>query len=219
MSPTILDFCERLTKGIASQFGNDCEVVVHDLEHLDTSPSTIVAIENGHVTGRDIGGSIAPEMAALLREDADKLGDQLAYLNKTSDNRLIKSTVIFFRDPDGKPTAALSINYDITMLIAVERVLTEFTATSHPTHKVGEDGSVNISALLDELIDQSVAIVGKPIALMNKQDKIRAIGFLDKCGAFLITKSGQRVCKYFGISKYTLYSYLDAAKKLAEEEE
>ena len=129
MSPTILDFCERLAKGIASQFGNDCEVVVHDLEHLDTSPSTIVAIANGHVTGRDIGDSISPEMAALLQEGADKLGDQFAYLNKTPDNRLIKSTAIFFRDPNGKPIAALSINYDITMLIAVERILTEQAAS------------------------------------------------------------------------------------------
>jgi len=71
---------------------------------------------------------------------------------------------------------------------------------------------INVNAVLDELIDQSVAMVGKPVALMNKEDKVRAIQFLNQSGAFLVTKSGDKVAKYFGISKYTLYSYIDANK-------
>jgi len=50
------------------------------------------------------------------------------------------------------------------------------------------------------------------VALMNKEDKVRAIQFLNQSGAFLVTKSGDKVAKYFGISKYTLYSYIDANK-------
>ena len=48
-----LDFLKRLIKGIAEEFGSDCEVAIHDLkagyEH------SIIAIENGHVTGRKVG--------------------------------------------------------------------------------------------------------------------------------------------------------------------
>ena len=73
-----------------------------------------------------------------------------------------------------------------------------------------------IKAKADELIEQSVALVGKPAALMNKDDKIKAIQFLNKAGAFLVTKSGDKVAKYFGISKYTLYSYIDANKQQEE---
>ena len=54
-----------------------------------------------------------------------------------------------------------------------------------------------------------VAMVGKPVALMNKDDKVKAIQFLNQNGAFLVTKSGDKIAKYFGISKYTLYSYID----------
>lgn len=217
MSPAFLDFCERLAKGIASQFGKDCEVTVHDLENIDSSLSTIVAIENGHVTQRMVGGSAAPELLSVLREGPEKMGDIVAYLHKTDDNRLVKSTAVFLRDADGKAIAAITINYDITMLVAVQHILAEFTAgaAGDGVQPVEEAGAVNISSLLDELIEQSVAIVGKPVALMSKQDKIRAIGFLNDCGAFLVTKSGQRVCSYFGISKYTLYSYLDEAKHAA----
>ena len=56
-------------------------------------------------------------------------------------------------------------------------------------------------------------MVGKPVALMNKGGtRSKAIQFLNNSGAFLITKSGDKVCKFFGISKYTLYSYIDEAK-------
>ena len=47
---------------------------------------------------------------------------------------------------------------------------------------------------------------------MTKEDKIKAIQFLNDAGAFLITKSGDKVAKFFGISKYTLYSYVDINK-------
>ena len=60
---------------------------------------------------------------------------------------------------------------------------------------------------MDSLIEQSVALVGKPVPLMTKDDKVQAIQFLNNAGAFLITKSGDKVSQYFGISKYTLYSY------------
>ena len=58
-----------------------------------------------------------------------------------------------------------------------------------------------------------MALTGKPVALMNKDDKIKAIQFLNQHGAFLITKSGDKIAKYFGISKYTLYSYIDSKQE------
>lgn len=60
--------------------------------------------------------------------------------------------------------------------------------------------------------DERYALVGKPVPLMNKEDKVTAIQFLNDAGAFLITKSGDKVANYFGISKYTLYSYIDVNK-------
>ncbi|MDK6820223.1 helix-turn-helix domain-containing protein, partial [Klebsiella pneumoniae] len=46
--------------------------------------------------------------------------------------------------------------------------------------------------------------------LMTKDDKIKCIQFLNNKGAFLVTKSGDKVSNFFNISKYTLYSYIDA---------
>ena len=46
-------FFESLMKGIVALFGSKCEVVLHDL--TGSYESTVVMIENGHVTGRKIG--------------------------------------------------------------------------------------------------------------------------------------------------------------------
>jgi predicted transcriptional regulator YheO len=48
---------------------------------------------------------------------------------------------------------------------------------------------------------------------MNKEDKQRAIRYLNSKGALLITKSGDKIARYFGISKFTLYSYIDEKDK------
>ena len=108
----------------------------------------------------------------------------------------------------GKVVAILGINYDISSLLMVESAVRELTAAGDSTQTEPEK-IINVNDVLDELIAQSVALVGKPAALMNKEDKMRAIGFLSQSGAFLVTKSGDKVAKYFGISKYTLYSYID----------
>lgn len=72
--------------------------------------------------------------------------------------------------------------------------------------------SVNVNDLLNELIVQSVQHIGKPVTLMTKEDKVEVVRLLNQAGAFLITKSGPKVCQFLGISKYTLYSYLDEIK-------
>ena len=105
--------------------------------------------------------------------------------------------------------AILAINYDISALLMVENALSGLLRTAGEGGQEERITVLNVNDLLDDLIEQSVALVGKPVALMNKDDKVRAIQFLSSHGAFLVTKSGDKVAKHFGISKYTLYSYID----------
>ena len=209
-----LQFLLTLAKGIASQFGPNCEVVVHDLATNDPERS-IVAIENGHVTGRKVGDGPSHVVLEALRGNPEQLHDHLSYLTRTKDGKILKSTTIYIRDDDGAPIGIFGINYDITNIMMMHQELGEFMLTRDREQSEPEK-IINVNDVLDELIQQSVALVGKPAALMNKDDKIRAIRFLSDAGAFLVTKSGDKVAKYFGISKYTLYSYIDANKQQEE---
>ena len=119
---------------------------------------------------------------------------------------------MYVHNSKGKVSAILAINYDISKLLMVESAVNDLISTGEQAQAEPEK-IVNINDLLDDLIKQSVTLVGKPVALMNKDDKVRAIRFLNQNGAFLVTKSGDKVAKYFGISKYTLYSYIDAKQQ------
>ena len=196
--------------GIAAQFGSDCEVVVHDLSrHPD---HTIVEIVNGHVTGRKVGDGASHVVLEQLQSNDQSSEDHLGYLTRTPDGKILKSSTIYIHNNRGKVTGILGINFDISRLMIVENALGELISTGEPQQTEPEK-IVNVNDLLDDLIAQSVALVGKPVALMNKEDKVRAIQFLNENGAFLVTKSGDKIAKYFGISKYTLYSYIDAKKQ------
>ena len=208
------EFAVHVAKGLAGQFGRNCEVVIHDLRGEDHD-HTIIAIENGHVSGRSIGDGPSHIVLESLREDPSTLEDRIAYLTKTSDGRILKSSTLFIRNDEGDVIGLMGINYDISMFVAVGDAISDFTGQSQPGAEP-EAISGNVSDLLDELLEHSVRLVGKPPAMMSKDEKIRAISFLDERGAFLVTKSGPQVCQFFGISTYTLYSYLDEIRSSEE---
>lgn len=200
----------QVAAGIAAQFGSNCEVVVHDLSrHPDHS---IVEIVNGHVTGRKVGDGASHVVIEQLQTNDPEPKDHLCYLTKTPDGKILKSSTVYIRNSKGKVSAIFSINYDISKLLMVESAVHDLISTGEPQQEEPEK-IVNVNDLLEELIQQSVSLVGKPVALMNKEDKVRAIRFLNQNGAFLVTKSGDKIAKYFGISKYTLYSYIDTKQQ------
>lgn len=204
-----LDFAVRLSKAIAAQFGKDCEVVVYDLKSCPAEHS-IIAIENGHVSGRHPGDGPSHIVLDALKTKNGHAKDRLAFLTKGRNGKILKSSNVYLRDENGEIIGMLAINFDISLMVAMKHALKDLTKEG-PSGS-GTSDTTSVTALLDDLIDQSIQLVGKPVALMNKDDKVRAIRYLNDSGAFLITKSGPKVCATFGISKYTLYSYIDAVK-------
>lgn len=205
-----LTYLKQIAHGIAQQFGQNCEVVIHDLTNEDLENS-VSYIENGHVTKRNIGDGPSHVVLEASKKNSSKLEDRYGYLTRTQDGRILKSSTIYIRGENDKIHYIFSINFDITGLLAVEGAIKSLISTE-TEEKAPEKIPRNVNDLLDDLIDESVSIIGKPVALMSKEEKVTAIQFLNDAGAFLITKSGDKVSKYFGISKYTLYSYIDVNK-------
>ena len=205
-----LELLRQVAAGIAAQFGPGCEVAIHDLSR--DPDRSIVFIANGHVSGRKVGDGASTVVMEQLRTRDPEPRDHLCYLTKTPNGKILKSSTIYIRDEKGRVSAIMAINYDISRLLVSEQAVRDLISTGEEAPAEPEK-ITNVSELLDELIQKSVDLVGKPAALMNKDDKVRAIQFLSQNGAFLITKSGDKVAKYFGISKYTLYSYIDMNKQ------
>ena len=210
-----LDFLKQLAHGMAVQFGSSCEVVIHDLSKKDLENS-IVHIENGHVSNRHTGDGPSGIVLETLRTDPEKLQDRLAYLTRTEDGRILKSSTLYIRDEKGRVNYLFSINYDITTLLAAETTIKGLMKIHHDEDEKEKSSDSpqkithSVTELLDMLIEQAIARIGKPVALiMTKDDKVAVVQYLNNAGAFLITKSGDKVSSLLGISKFTLYSYMD----------
>lgn len=206
-----LDFLKQLAHGLAIQFGSSCEIAIHDLKTKDLEKS-IVYIENGHVSNRQTGDGPSGIVLETLQPDPSTIHDKLSYLTKTEDGRILKSSTFYIRDDDGSISYIFSLNYDITAFTAASTAIQSLIATKDNLPDLTGDSprqiTHNVNELLDLLIEQAVAKVGKPVAMMNKDDKVAVVQYLDHAGAFLITKSGDKVSSYLGISKFTLYSYM-----------
>lgn len=213
-----LEALVMIAHGVARHFGKDCEVCIHDL-HADDLEHTICYIINGHVTGRKIGdgaSKVVLETLELLQK-GEHIIDHLGYRTHTSDGRILKSSTVFLKDKSGSYRFILGINHDMTNLIntqsGLSQIINDFDTSED---EIYGQIPLNVNDLLDNLIEQSVKIIGKTPTIMTKDEKIKAIQFLQNAGAFLITRSGDKVSQFFGISKFTLYSYIDQAKSADE---
>lgn len=191
---------------IAAQFGSNCEIVLHDLTQ-DYS-STIVDIRNGHITNRRIGGCGSNLGLEVLRGNLID-GNRYNYVTTTPDGKIIRSSSIYIEDDDGRVIGSICINLDITDTIQFEGFLKQY---NHFEASQNEYFAQDVNGLMDYMIQQAQQMVGKEPAEMSKQDRLTFLSFLDKKGAFQISKSSNRICEVLGISKFTLYNDLEAVR-------
>ena len=211
-----LELLKQIAHGLAVQFGSSCEIVIHDLRKKELD-SSIVYIENGHVSNRKLGDGPSSVVLETLSRKPSQIQDRLSYLTKTEDGRILKSSTMYIRDDDDSIAYIFSLNYDITSLLTVESAIHSLISTEPKKEQETDNNQPqkithNVNELLDTLIEQALALVGKPVAIMNKDDKVAVVQYLNNAGAFLITKSGDKIASLLGISKFTLYSYMDAGK-------
>ncbi len=197
---------------IARQFGDDCEVVLHDLTR--EYDNTIVAIWNGHVTGRKVGDGGTDAGLAILRGTAQPK-DEYCYINKTKEGRILRSSSKYFLDEKGNAVGSLCINYDITALMAGQAAMMKLTSTEEKENK-GEVFTGDIDDLLEVLMKEAVENTGHALDELDKDDKVAVVRYLDNKGVFLIKKSAERVADFLGISRFTVYNYLNEAQEEAK---
>ena len=212
------DQLKQIADLVAAQFGSATEVVIHDFTgELD---HTIVYIVNGHVTNRTIGD--APTQSFLKYMNVNhprKSIEKVRHISHLPNGRIIRSSTANFFDEDGTLNSSLCINQDITDLVALENAVKGLSESGQfETSVLSTNGNEfdlqpsSIHGMMDNIITEALAFIGTPPDKMNKDAKIKLLQFLDERGVFMIQKSGQKVCELLGISKFTLYNYLEEAR-------
>ena len=201
---------DRMAKGIAEMFGSNCETVINDL----ADPlHPVLAIYNGHVSSRTVGST---QDVTGVEQDLYLDTDVVNLLAVTPSGQQTKSSTFSIKGEDYH--FGFGINYDFTPLAYANRVLLDLIHTEVDFHsalyKPRDTG-------IGELFDAAMLRVGKPVREMTKADRLRVIEHLKGMDAFSYRRAVPYVASHLGVSRYTIYKYLDevSAKPSDEEED
>jgi predicted transcriptional regulator YheO len=207
----MLKALQPVVKALAAALGPDCEIVLHDLRHPKTS---IVMIEN-NVTRRKIGDGIRDLIISVLRSERFGKDALVNYATHMKDGRTIRSTTVLIRDAEATVIGALCLNYDLSRIQAAKKVLDDLSTMFELSEPAGEEIEVprkDVIAILESLMANAIQDVGMLPGAMQREDRVRLVDFLDDKGAFLIKGSVELVANSLGVSRYTVYNYLDEAR-------
>lgn len=231
------DMWQRLMSMLENQFGGQCEFILHDLTK-DYS-QTVVDIRNGHITGRSIGDCGSNLGLEVLRGTV-KEGDRYNYVVYTRDGKILRSSTMFIKDDEHNIIGCLCVNLDITETVKLEGFLKRYNSYEileespdavqeqpAPKTQLGANADSadteifanNISDVLEYLIAHADKLANKPVETLTREEKIEFVRYLDQKGAFLVTKSSEKVCEHLKISRFTLYNYLDFIRKESSDTE
>jgi len=198
----IFDLLTRLTKTLGELLGQSTEVVLHDLRQAD---STIVAISNPQLTGRKIGDTL--DDLGLHLFESHNFDDMANYETRTTTGKVLRSCSVFLRDDEGTAIGALCVNQDMSALLKLREWLDQALETNKPAEEAHTDN--NVEDVLSQLIEDAIRSTGKSASEFSREDKIAVISYLDARGAFLIRYSMEKVASLLGISKFSIYNYLN----------
>jgi predicted transcriptional regulator YheO len=216
INPILLNFIP-VVKGIAKMLGPDCEILLHDTSNLESS---VIAIENGHITERKIGSPMTDLGLYFLQSDLFKYTDFISnYQTENKDGKKLKSTTIFIRDNKRKIIGFLCINYALAYLFELRKKIDEFCVVNKDINKnvfnneeKDEIFTDNLDDLLERVFIKAQKRVGKPVEKMQKDDKLEIVRYLQKKGNFLVKGNIDKIANKLNVSRYTIYNYLSEIK-------
>ncbi|MGL5699398.1 MAG: helix-turn-helix transcriptional regulator [Kluyvera sp.] len=186
------------------------EVVLHDL----TQPkSSVVGIINGHVSGRQVGDGLlsGPEeddgFLGLIEERQEPLSSRVysGYNSYTRGGKPLSSASTLYYDKQGKAIAAFCINVDMDPVIRFRRELdylvSGMSATQTPTPEV--------RSLPEQSIKELLARFEAEPSETPKAFRLRVVTELHAMGIFKIKGSVNEIAHALGVTRYTIYNYLD----------
>ena len=205
----LLKSCIPVADMIAGTFGPRCEVAVHDLTQPESS---VVYVANGTVTGRRIGQSFDHLVRQVLMNPDFHDDRVINYTFETADGRPIKSSSALIRDENGQVIGMLCINYDISLEQQLQGALAGFLgAAPQPVPKQTGDVTGEVETILQGLIER---IIGDAdVRNMPRRKSVELIRFMDEKGIFLVKGAVEKVAALMGVSKVTVYSYLNEARE------
>jgi len=206
--------------------GGEYELVLHDVARPEAS---IVAIRNGHISGRSVGSTMseyAPTFIQLIQSGGfDE--DMVAHVDRTTTGRILESHTFFIKDSKGELRGMICANHDVTDLLKLHDALHEKIRTLNGLSRefaertkeetagleaiFEKERHSNLDGLMDVIIEQALAECGQAPEEMTPADRMRFVGILKSRRFFSMKGAVEKVAGRLGVSEATVYRYLKKA--------
>lgn len=195
---------------LVKMFGPRCEVAVHDFNNLERSLIYLA----GKLTGREIGAPITDLVLQQLRNGNSEVQDTANYKTVSKSGKVMKSSTVYLRDQDNDVIGALCINLDISMLIQMGGEISDFIQFDEEKTKE-ENFYSTVQDVTEGMIHEVLQKFNKVPTLLDTEEKIECVRRLENRGAFLIKGAVEYLADILGVSKYTVYNYLQKIRTKA----
>lgn len=215
----------KLTEFLGGALGPDYEVALHDLTDKNRS---IIAIANGHISGREIGAPLTNVALSVLMDKSYETQDyRLHYDGVSINGKALRSSTMFIKQ-NGRLVGMLCINFDDSRYQTVSE---QIMGLCHPDQFLKrlcqplEDVSLPKAAPRPETFRNSTDAValdaihheldrlGVTAERLTSDERMQIIAGLEESGIFLLKGSVKDVAAGLHCSQASVYRYLAQIKK------
>ena len=206
-------------KFLGSVLGPDYEVVLQDLSNINHS---VIAIENGHISGRTIGSPLTSAVFQMLSSKVYEEDDFIANYKGVAENgHILRSS-----DSNGNPIGLLCINFDDSRYMELHEKLFSLI---HPgnfvknissgvaeskenvkdlSSRITENFAIDVASLREQIFNDATANFTTPVDRLNQNERKEIMIKLYEQGLFQLKGSIPFIAKRFSCSQATIYRYL-----------
>ena len=225
MAVELLRQYSKLVEFLGYALGPSYEIALHDLTDKDKS---IVAIANGHVTGRDVGAPLSHAALGILRDKSYEKEDYRVNCYGVSVNGKDLRSSTFYIKEGGELVGLLCINFDDSGYRAIS---SQLMSLSHPDifvddmvrkaeraawsangHPAAEKFPVSADAVAADAIGRELERLGVAAERLTAEERLQIIANLEANGTFLMKGAVKDVAAGLHCSQASVYRYLNQLK-------
>lgn len=211
----------RLVEFLGRVMGENCEIVLQDVRK---GKNCIVAIANGHISGRKVGSPLTDFGTRILNDQ--KWQDQDCFCNYrgvTKQNKPLRSSTYFIKE-GGQIVGMLCINIDDSRFLELSSMLLrlggipEASAGSCPItdDKSDPERPATTETFFEDTNDVTDSVISEYFFLngissadrLTQEEKLDIVRRLDEKGVFMVKGTVYPVATKLSVSVASLYRYL-----------
>lgn len=214
----------KLTEFLGQLLGPDYEVVLHDVQNSENS---VIAIANGHISGRTIGAPLtSAALQAIASGDHETQDFRSNYTGIAANGKLLRSSTFYIKDGEGRLVGLLCINFDDSRYRELSSNILRlchpdaFVSNNFVFSQTSLDAAASVTAshesfqsslseLTEDVLNQALLQRGMPADRLSRRERAELIEELNAKGFFLLKGAIKLAADAMACSQTTIYRHLN----------